>query len=93
MARVLKSVTFVYVPREDRILAAINAGRDDAWSCWLTRRLALAVIERATDYVASGSQPDAAGTRRTARRDGRVRARRGDRQDGAGDVGHLGHRA
>ena len=55
MARVLKSVTFVYVPREDRILAAINAGRDDAWSCWLTRRLALAVLERATDYVTSSS--------------------------------------
>ena len=55
MARVLKNVTFVYVPREDRILAAINAGRDDAWSCWLTRRLALAVIERATVYVASSS--------------------------------------
>ncbi len=55
MPRVLKNVTFVYVPREDRILAAINAGRDDAWSCWLTRRLALAVIERTTDYVASSS--------------------------------------
>ena len=27
----------------------------DAWSCWLTRRLALAVIERTTDYVASSS--------------------------------------
>ena len=55
MLRVLKSVTFVYVPREDRILAAINAGHDDAWSCWLTRRLALAVLERTTDYVASSS--------------------------------------
>ena len=55
MARVLKNVTFVYVPREDRILAAINAGRDDAWSCWLTRRLALAVLERTTVYLASSS--------------------------------------
>src|SRR5262249_6045599 len=27
----------------------------DAWSCWLTRRLALAVLERATDYVAHTS--------------------------------------
>jgi len=53
--RALRSITFVYVPREDRILAAINAGRDDAWSCWLTRRLALAVLERTTDYVASSS--------------------------------------
>jgi hypothetical protein len=55
MPRALKSVTFVYVPREDRILAAINAGRTDAWSCWLTRRLALAVLERTTDYVTSSS--------------------------------------
>ncbi|HTZ01994.1 MAG TPA: hypothetical protein VMC05_06635, partial [Xanthobacteraceae bacterium] len=55
MPRVLKSVTFVYVPRQDRILAAINAGRNDAWSCWLTRRLALAVLDRATDFVASSS--------------------------------------
>jgi hypothetical protein len=39
------------VPREDRILAAVNAGLADAWSCWLTRRLALAVLERAPDYV------------------------------------------
>ncbi|MFZ3360409.1 MAG: hypothetical protein WCA56_12695 [Xanthobacteraceae bacterium] len=55
MPRALKSVTFVYMPREDRILIAINAGRPDAWSCWLTRRLALAVIERTTDYIASNS--------------------------------------
>ena len=55
MPRVLKSVTFVYVPREDRILAAINAGHPDAWSCWLTRRLALAVLERTTEYLASSS--------------------------------------
>src|SRR5579863_7973125 len=55
MPRALKSVTFVYVPREDRILAAINAGRADAWSCWLTRRLALAVLERTTDFVTSSS--------------------------------------
>jgi hypothetical protein len=53
--RALRSITFVYVPREDRILAAINAGRDDAWSCWLTRRLALAVLERTTDYVTGSS--------------------------------------
>lgn len=55
MARTLRNVTFVYVPREDRILAAINAGLREAWSCWLTRRLALAVLERATQYVRSGS--------------------------------------
>jgi hypothetical protein len=55
MLRVLKSITFLYAPQEDRIAAAINAGHADAWSCWLTRRLALAVLERATDYVASTS--------------------------------------
>lgn len=49
--RALKSLTFLYVPREDRMLAAVNAGSVDAWSCWLTRRLALAVLERATDYL------------------------------------------
>src|SRR5271156_245095 len=55
MLRVLKNLTFVYVQREDRVLAAINAAREDAWACWLTRRLALAVIERATEYVARTS--------------------------------------
>jgi hypothetical protein len=54
--RTLTSLTFIYVPREDRVLAAINAGHPDAWSCWLTRRLALAVLDRATDYLASKSE-------------------------------------
>lgn len=52
---VLTSVTFVYDMREDRILAAINAGRPEAWSCWLTRRLSLALLERAAEYVSSTS--------------------------------------
>ena len=51
MLRTLTTVTFVYEPREDRIAAAINAGRDEAWSCWLTRRLALALLERASGYL------------------------------------------
>ena len=55
MLRSLINLTFVYVPREDRIAAAINAGGPDAWSCWLTRRLALAVLERTADYLASRS--------------------------------------
>jgi predicted alpha/beta hydrolase len=55
MLRALKTVTFVYVPQEDRIAGAINAGHPDAWSCWLTRRLALAVLERATEYIANTS--------------------------------------
>jgi len=55
MLRALKTVTFLYVPQEDRIAGAINAGHPDAWSCWLTRRLSLAVLERATDYIANTS--------------------------------------
>jgi hypothetical protein len=56
MMRTLTSLTFIYVPREDRVLAAINAGHPDAWSCWLTRRLSLAVLDRATDYLATKSE-------------------------------------
>lgn len=55
MLRALKTVTFLHVPQEDRIAGAINAGHPDAWSCWLTRRLALAVLERATGYIANTS--------------------------------------
>lgn len=55
MLRALKTVTFLYMPQEDRIAGAINAGHPDAWSCWLTRRLALAVLERATGYIANTS--------------------------------------
>jgi hypothetical protein len=51
MLRTLTTVTFVYEPREDRIAAAINAGRDEAWACWLTRRLALTLLERASGYL------------------------------------------
>ena len=53
--RVLTSITFVYDTREDRILTAINAGHPDAWSCWLTRRLALALPERAAEYLSRTS--------------------------------------
>ena len=55
MIRALKSITFIYVPREDRILAVVNAGKDDAWSCWLTRRVALALLDRGGAYVQSKS--------------------------------------
>jgi len=51
----LRTVTFFYRPREDRILAAINLSHPDAWSCWITRRLALAMIERAAKFLASTS--------------------------------------
>jgi hypothetical protein len=50
-----KTITFVYRPHEDRVLAAINLGRLDAWSCWLTRRLSLAVLERAETFLAGTS--------------------------------------
>ena len=51
----LTSVTFVYAVQEDRILAAINAGRPEAWSCWLTRRVVLAVLERVAEILATTS--------------------------------------
>ena len=35
----LRSITFAYRAREDRVLAAVNLGQAEAWSCWLTRRL------------------------------------------------------
>src|ERR1035441_797360 len=53
--KVLKSITFVYEAREDRVLAAINSGKPEAWSCWLTRRLALVLLERAVNLLASTS--------------------------------------
>ena len=52
---VLKSITFAYDTRQDRILAAINPGHPDAWSCWLTRRLTLALLEQAGGLLASTS--------------------------------------
>lgn len=55
MLRALATVTFVYDPREDRIAAAINAGRPDAWSCWLTRRVALALLDGASGYLTKTS--------------------------------------
>jgi len=56
MVRALTSITFVYEPREDRVAATINAGRADAWSCWLTRRIALALLERAPEFLVSTSE-------------------------------------
>src|SRR5262249_34725761 len=51
----LKSITFAYRPREDRVLAAVNLGQAEPWSCWLTRRLSLAMLERAQKFLASTS--------------------------------------
>ena len=55
MVRVLKSINFSYVAVEDRILAAINPGGPEAWSCWLTRRLVLALLDRTSEFLASTS--------------------------------------
>lgn len=64
--RALKAINFSYVATEDRILAAINPGGPDAWSCWLTRRVVLALLDRAAQFLASTSalmQQAPAGTR------------------------------
>lgn len=53
--RELKSVNFSYNVEEDRVLAAINPGVPEAWSCWLTRRLALAVLQRTAEFLATTS--------------------------------------
>src|SRR6516165_10311062 len=85
MLRALKTITFLYVPQEDRIAGAINAGHPDAWSCWLTRRgwpLPCSSVRRITSYVESGATR-ASGA---ARRSDRIRARGRYRQDCAGDV-------
>jgi hypothetical protein len=55
LVRVLKSINFSYVATEDRILAAINPGGSEAWSCWLTRRLVLALLGRTSEFLASTS--------------------------------------
>ena len=47
----LKTVAFAYDAKEDRILAGINLGQADAWSCWLTRRLVLALLEQVPRFV------------------------------------------
>jgi hypothetical protein len=52
---VLRLVTFVYGMQEDRILAAINPGYPDAWSCWLTRRVSLLLLERIAELLANTS--------------------------------------
>ncbi len=51
----LKTITFAYRALEDRVLAAVNLGHHDAWSCWLTRRLSLALLDRAGAFLASSS--------------------------------------
>jgi hypothetical protein len=51
----LKTVTFAYVTKEDRILAAVNPGSLDAWSCWLTRRTVLVLLGNTGDMLRTTS--------------------------------------
>jgi hypothetical protein len=53
--QVLKSASFAYKVREDRILAVVNPNTPEAWACWLTRRLVLALLERGAEFLASTS--------------------------------------
>jgi hypothetical protein len=53
--RELRSINFSYVVGEDRILANVNPGDPEAWSCWLTRRLVLALFEHTEKFLASTS--------------------------------------
>ena len=47
----LNSITLHYDANEDRLLVAINAGSVDACGYWLTRRLALNLIQVANPYL------------------------------------------
>jgi hypothetical protein len=51
----LKSITFAYDPREDRVLAVVNPGQTPTWSCWLTRRLVLSLLENGAKFLANTS--------------------------------------
>ena len=52
---VLSSIAISYDSKEDRVLAVINPGRAETWSCWLTRRLVLALLERVPQFLAGTS--------------------------------------
>lgn len=51
----LKSITFAYDPREDRVLAVVNPGHPPTWSCWLTRRLVLSLLANGAKFLANTS--------------------------------------
>jgi hypothetical protein len=52
----VKTITFSYRPKEDRLLAGINLGQPDVWACWLTRRLSLAVVAGWKKFLADTSR-------------------------------------
>lgn len=47
----LESITLRYNPDEDRILAVVNAGAANAKGYWLTRRMALNMIDAVIPYL------------------------------------------
>lgn len=53
--RELRSISFSYMVEEDRILAVVNPGDADAWSCWLTRRLLLLLFDQIDKFLANTS--------------------------------------
>jgi hypothetical protein len=52
---ILKSITFAYDAREDRVLAVVNPGHPPTWSCWLTRRLVLSLLDNGGKFLARTS--------------------------------------
>jgi hypothetical protein len=52
---VLKSITFAFDAREDRVLAVVNPGQTPSWSCWLTRRLVLSLLDNGSKFLAKTS--------------------------------------
>lgn len=54
--RALRAINFCYVPKQDRILVTVNPGTPETWSCWFTRRLALALLTRARIFLVGTSQ-------------------------------------
>jgi hypothetical protein len=51
----LRTITFAYRSKEDRVLAGINLGQPDLWACWLTRRLSLAVLAASEKFLTDTS--------------------------------------
>ncbi len=73
--QVLKSVTFVYAPKEDRILAAANVGTRPCVVVLVTRRWVLELLERAAELLARTYTCGPTSIRRHSRHVVRVRAR------------------
>jgi hypothetical protein len=51
----LKTFAVHYDDLQDRVLVRVNAGTDDACSFWLTRRLALKVVEQGMQFLRKSS--------------------------------------